>query len=98
MRAAIVGCGNAGVGMKRVVLHIDSLVLKGFRHEDRHAIAEGLQQELSRMFADPQAVQQLMASGDMPRLRLGSVQIGQDAKPRHIGAQVAQGIGKGMKI
>jgi DNA polymerase III delta prime subunit len=52
---------NAGVGMKRVVLHIDSLVLKGFRHEDRHGIAEGLQQELSRLFADPQAAQQLTA-------------------------------------
>jgi len=83
--------------MKRVVLHIDSLVLKGFRHEDRHGIAEGMQQELGRMFADPQAAQQLTASGDISRLRVGSIQIGQGAKPQGIGLQVAQGIGKGMK-
>lgn len=84
--------------MKRVVLHIDSLVLKGFRHEDRHGIAEGLQQELSRMLADPQAAQQLTASGDMPRLRIGNISIGQNSKPQRVGSQVAQGIGKGMKI
>ena len=28
---------------RRVVIHIDELVLRGFRPEDRHAIAEGLQ-------------------------------------------------------
>lgn len=82
--------------MKRVVLHIDSLVLKGFRHEDRHGIAEGMQQELARLFADPQAAQQLAAKGDVPRLRVGSVPIGQNAKPQRVGSQVAQGIGKGM--
>ena len=84
--------------MKRVVLHIDSLVLKGFRHEDRHGIAEGLQQELTRLFANPQAAQQLAANGDVSRLRLGNISIDQNSKPQRIGSQVAQGIGKGMKI
>ena len=84
--------------MKRVVLHIDSLILKGFRHEDRHGIAEGLQQELSRLLADPQAVQQLTANGDVSRLKLGSISIDQNSKPQRVGSQVAQGIGKGMKI
>ncbi len=84
--------------MKRVVLHINSLLLKGFRHEDRHGIAEGLQQELSRLFADPQAAQQLMENGDVSRLRLGSISINQNSKPQRVGSQVAQGIGQGMKI
>jgi len=84
--------------MKRIVLHIDSLILNGFRLEDRHGIAEGLQQELTRMFADPQAVQQLTANGDVSRLRIGSIHIGQNSKPHRVGLQVAQGIGKGMKI
>lgn len=83
--------------MKRIVLHIDSLVLKGFRHEDRHGIAEGLQQELTRLFVDPQAIQQLTANGDVSRLRIGGIQIRLDSKPQHVGLQVAQGIGKGMK-
>ncbi len=83
--------------MKRIVLHIDSLVLKGFKHEDRHGIAEGLQQELTRLFADPQTAQQLTANGDLSRLRVGSIHIGQNSKPQHVGSQVAQGIGKGMR-
>ena len=83
--------------MKRIVLHIDSLVLKGFPHEDRQGIAEGLQQELVRLFTDPQASQQLTANGDISRLRAGNIKIHQDSKPQHVGLQVAQGIGKGMK-
>jgi len=82
---------------KRIVLHIDSLVLRGFNHEDRHGIADGLQQELSRLFADPQAAQQLTASGDISRLRVGSVHIGRDAKPQHIGVRLARGIERGTK-
>ena len=83
--------------MKRVVVHIDSLVLKGFRHEDRHAIAMGLQQELSRLLADPQAAQGLTGLGDISRLQVGSLHIEHGAKPQRIGAQVAQGIGKEFK-
>ena len=33
--------------MKRVVVHIDRLVLKGFRDEDRHAIGEGMRRSSS---------------------------------------------------
>ncbi len=83
--------------MKRVVLHIDSLVLKGFRHEDRHGIAEGLQNELAQLLSDPQSAQQLMVIGDVSRLRVGSIQIGQSSKPLHVGVKAARAIGKGMK-
>ena len=83
--------------MKRVVVHIDSLVLKGFRHEDRHAIALGLQQELSRVLADPQASQGLTALGDRSRLQVGSLRIEHGAKPHRVGEKVARGIGKEVK-
>jgi 5-carboxymethyl-2-hydroxymuconate isomerase len=83
--------------MKRVFLHIDSLVLKGFRHEDRQGIAEGLQQELTRLFADAQATRQLTASVDIRRLRIGSIQVDQNSNSQQVGSQLAQGIGKGIK-
>ncbi len=84
--------------MNRVIVHIDSLVLKGFRHEDRHAIAAGLQQELTGIFADPKAVQQWTSRGDVSQLRIGSVPIKPDSKPQRIGGQVAQGISRGVKL
>ena len=83
--------------MKRVVVHIDRLVLKGFRPEDRHAIAAGLQQELGRVFADREAVSLLSAIGDVPRLLVGGVPIGQGSMPQRVGENVAQGIGREIR-
>ena len=83
--------------MKRVVIHIDRLVLNGFRFEDRHAIAAGLQQELSRLLVDRQAAEGLTGLGDLSRLRVGGVHIAQDSKPQRVGAQLAQGISKEFK-
>ena len=80
--------------MKRVVVHIDRLVLKGFRHEDRHAIAAGLQQELGRVFADREAVSLLSARGDVPRLQVVGVPIEHGSILQRVGESVAQGIGK----
>lgn len=83
--------------MKRVIVHIDSLVLRGFKHEDRHAIATGLQQELTQMFADPHTAQQLAAQGDVSRLRVGNIHINPDSKPQGVGVAAARGIGREMK-
>jgi hypothetical protein len=84
--------------MKKVILHIDRLVLKGFRNEDRHAIAEGLHQELTQALVDTQAVHQLTTNGDVLHLRAASIQILRSSTPQHVGSQVARSIGKGMKI
>lgn len=83
--------------MRRVIVHIDSLILKGFRYEDRHAIAMGLQEELGRVFADRDSISRLNAMGDVPRLQVGGVQIAQGTKPPRIGENVARGIGKELK-
>ena len=83
--------------MKRVVVHIDRLVLKGFRPEDRHAIATGLQQELGRVFADREAVSLLRARGDVSRLQVGGVPMEHGSKPQRVGESVGRGIGKEIK-
>ncbi len=83
--------------MRRVVVHIDRLVLKGFRHEDRHAIAEALREELGRQLGEATASRQLASLGNIPQLRIAGVRIEQEAKPSAVGAQVARGIARGMK-
>ena len=83
--------------MKRVVVHIDRLVLKGFRHEDRHAIAVGLQQELRRVFADRESVSLLRARGGVSRLQVGGVPIEHGSKPQRVGESVGRGIGKEIR-
>ena len=83
--------------MKHVIVHIDRLVLKGFHHEDRHAIAAGLQQELGRVFADRDTVSLLSAGGDVSRLQVSGVPVEHGSKPQRVGEHVAQGIGKEIK-
>lgn len=80
--------------MSRVVVHIDRLVLQGFRAHDRHQIAAGLQQELGRVFAGREAVSRLRATGDMSGLKVGDVRITQRSTPKRIGEAVGQRIGK----
>lgn len=82
--------------MKRVVVHIDSLVLRGFRHDDRHAIAEGLQAELTRLFAEPSTANRLANTGDVSRLTIGNVDVTQGTNPEGVGTQTARGIARGL--
>lgn len=83
--------------MRRVLVHIDRLVLKGFRDEDRHAIATGLQQELGRLFADLETDSLLSAARNAPRLQVGDVPIEHGSRPQRVGENVAQGIGKEIR-
>ena len=83
--------------MKRVVVHIDRLVLNGIRHADQYAFAAGLQQELGRVIADQEAVSPLTAMGDLTRLQVSGVHIERGSTPQRVGESVAHGIGKEIK-
>jgi hypothetical protein len=83
--------------MTRVVVHIDGLVLKGFPQQDRHALAEGLQQELGRLFADPATAQKLAARGDVRQLMVSGVRVSPNTAPANVGTQAARGIARGVK-
>jgi hypothetical protein len=78
--------------MKRVIVHIDRLALKGFRQEDRYAVGEALRAELGKQFASPDAVENLVAVGDVSRLKVGEIRVGAGAKPSQVGKQTARGI------
>ncbi len=82
--------------MKRVVVKIDSLVLKGFRYEDRHAIATAVQEEITRALAAPYAAARVAQLGSTPQLRIGNVNVGTNAKPQKVGAATGRAVGKGL--
>lgn len=82
--------------MKRVVVNIERLVLKGFRFEARHAIAQGLQEQLSLLLAEPGMPERLASLGKVPRLRTKPISLPGEASPRQTGTDVADGIGKGL--
>ena len=82
--------------MSRVELHIEALVLEGVRHEDRHAVAAGLQAELVRLLENEETARRVAGLGDTPERRLNDVHIAHGSKVDAIGAQVARGIVRGV--
>ncbi|MDR4480900.1 MAG: hypothetical protein R3B37_14290 [Nitrospira sp.] len=82
--------------MRRVVVKIENLVLKGFRYEDRHAIAQGLQDQLAQLLSEPGMAERLSTVGHIPRLRAAEIEMNADSKPQHAGIATASEIGKGL--
>jgi hypothetical protein len=82
--------------MRRVIVSIDSLVLKGFRYEDRHRVAAALKAELTRVLAQPGAAERLTELGSAPQLRLDNVNVAPNAIPQQVGAETARAIGRGL--
>lgn len=78
--------------MKRIIVRIDRLVLTGFRFEDRHAIAQGLQEQLTRLLTAPGMAEQIGATGNTSRLRLGHVRVTGDMRGRQIGQVTGRAI------
>jgi hypothetical protein len=83
--------------MKRIVVHIDRLVLRGFGQDERDSVAKGLRAELGRLLAAPETLRQLGAQDGVSRLKIGPVRVGQGTKSTAIGAQTAQGIAQGIQ-
>ena len=82
--------------MKPVRIDIENLRLKGFRYEDRHAIAAALQEELARLLAAPETAERLANLGQVPHLSIDAFSLEANPQPRQIGAEVGRAIGKGL--
>jgi hypothetical protein len=82
--------------MKRVIVNIESLVLKGFRYEDRHAIAAAVQDEVGRALAAPDAAARIAQLGSTPNLRIGNVNVAAGAKPQEVAAATGRAVGQGL--
>jgi hypothetical protein len=87
------------VGVSRITLTIDRLVLKGFEAGDRKSLAEGLQAELSRVLADAATRAAWARSHRTPVLRLGRMPLEPGpAGDRKFGGSIARAIGRGLKL
>jgi hypothetical protein len=82
--------------MRRVVVHIDRMVLKGFRGADAHAIGEAMRGELARTLADPATGERLASLGHVSSLHAGKIRLGQDGKPQRLGISAGRAIAKGL--
>lgn len=85
------------MGMKRVIVHIDRLVLNGLGNDSPEAIALGLRQQLTTTLSARGATEAWTnRPNHVARLRVGPVAMSDDASPAHIGQSLAHAIGKGV--
>lgn len=82
--------------MRPVLVDIQNLALKGFRYQDRLAIAAALQDELMRLLAQPEVAERLARIGGAPRSKIGAVNLGANPKPRQVGAETGRAIDNGL--
>lgn len=83
-------------------LHIEELVLHGFAAGDRYAIAEAVEQELSRLLVVQFAAQGLPRpfgeSSEHARLDAGEFNVTPSANSEAIGGQIAQTVYQGLNF
>ena len=81
-----------GVRPRAVELHVGSLVLEGFRPQDRHRIGAALQRELGRLLAEHGVPAGLGAGGAVPALRAPAADLPANASPSLVGARLARSV------
>lgn len=90
--------------MKRIVVHIDRLVLRGIDADDAAAVSAGVQAgvqaELRRLLAEPGTAAQLATGGHRARIRAGAVTLTANSTgsntDHHMGHHMGQAIAGGI--
>lgn len=79
-----------------VELHIEKLVLDGFRPGDRYRIGEAIELELVRLFVEQGVASSLAQGGEMVPLDAGTFDLPVGASADAIGSRLARAIYQGL--
>lgn len=82
------------MGVTRISVHIDRLVLTGVDPADRRAVADGLQRALAEALAAPDGAPGLSELASVSRLRAGTVTVAPGTRAGRLGTEVGAHIGK----
>lgn len=74
---------------RSIELHIEKLVLHGFTPGDRYRIADAVERELARLFAEQGVPPALAQEAEVSRLDAGAFAIAPGARVNAVGAQMA---------
>jgi len=86
------------VGVSRIVLTIDRLVLRGFEAGERNALVAGLESKLSQLLADPATREAWTSSRRTPVLRLGQMPLAPGPSgARKFGQSVAASVARNLR-
>jgi hypothetical protein len=80
--------------MKRVVIHIDRLVLNGVARTDAAAVTAALQRELRLQLGGPENAAALAALGNPERIDVGRLRLAPGRSAAELGRAVAGGVAR----
>jgi len=80
-----------------VDLHIEELVLRGFKPQGTHQIAAALRQELQALLNQRGIPQRLTNGKDVSLIDGGTIRIGPRASRGNTGAKIARNLYKGIQ-
>lgn len=83
--------------MRRVVLNIDRLVLRGVRVDDYPSFAAGLRGELARLLENSTTPGSIRATEEGARARPTKIQIQRGASAGSVGESLARGIAGALR-
>jgi hypothetical protein len=82
--------------MKRVILEVGQLVLRGVAPAEANAVMRAVRAELGRRLAEPGAADALSRVGHRAELSLAPIQIGSGANSRALGTAVGSSVAGGL--
>lgn len=82
--------------MTRVVVHIDSLILRGIDPADAPALSAGIEAQLQQLLGEPGRATRLAAAGNRRRVDAGVVDSSNAKSARQLGGCAARQIVKGV--
>lgn len=82
--------------MNNIELHIEQLVLHGFRPNDRYRIGKAVELELTRLFTEQGISYSMSKGGEFTYLDGGKFNVAPNSKTDTIGTKVAQSVYKNM--
>jgi hypothetical protein len=80
--------------MKRIVVHINRLVLDGFDNKHAESIGAGMRGELVQLMRDSVTSARLASLGHVPSKHAGEVKVASDRDPHRLGVESARAIFK----
>ena len=88
-----IGLENSSAGTSAIVeLHIEELVLHGFRSGDRFYVGDAMERELAQLLGKQGLPALLRQQSFVERLDAGTFKVTPGTKPRGIGTQLAQSL------
>ena len=86
------------MGVSRIRMNIDRLVLNGFEQHEARALSEDLQSQLLHVLADKIGRNDWMRSHRTPVVKLGAVPLEHGTSgTRKLGRRIGRAVGKGLK-